>query len=70
MAKRTPELGYLVKMASRRSHGFQSSSPHVLLIAEVAKIPSVAEMVTLIGLAMSCGHTEAYLYFAQRLKSG
>jgi hypothetical protein len=69
-AKRTEELGYLVKMASRRSQGFHSSRPQEWLMAEVARIPREAFMVTLMGLAISCDHTEAYLYLAQRLKSG
>lgn len=39
-------------------------------MAEVARIPRDALMVTLMGLAISCDHTDAYLYLAQRLKSG
>ena len=70
MAKRTLERGYLSMMAVRRSHGFQSSSPQLLLIADVAKIPSVALSVMLIGLASSCGQMDAYLLLEYRLKSG
>ena len=53
MAARVPASQYLSRMASRRSHGFQSSRPQVLLMAAVDKMPSDAERVTAMGFVKS-----------------
>jgi len=53
-AKRVPPDQYRVIMASSRSHWFQSSRSHALLMAAVARIPSVADNVTAIGFVKSC----------------
>jgi hypothetical protein len=55
-AKRTSLLQYLLMMASRRSHWFQSDRPHALLMAAVDRIPRLAERVTAIGLVIICDH--------------
>lgn len=40
--------------------------PYLLLMAEVAKIPRLAERVVAIGLEISCVHSGAFFVFAQR----
>lgn len=48
-ANRAPDDGYLLRMAVRRSHWFQSLRPQALLIAAVERMPKEAEIVTEIG---------------------
>lgn len=52
-AKRLAGVQYRSRIAERRSHGFQSDNPHVLLMAAVAKIPKVAARVTIIGCTIN-----------------
>ena len=56
MAKRVLADQYLSRIAPKRSQGFQSSSPQLLFMAAVARIPSEADSVTESGCVMSCDH--------------
>lgn len=47
---------YLSRIASSKSHGFQRSTPQLLLMAAVERIPRDAERVTAIGLVISWDH--------------
>ena len=48
-----PAVQYLVMIASKRSHWFQSARFQLALMAEVDKMPRLAEKVTAIGLVNS-----------------
>ena len=69
-AVREPAVQYLVKMASNRSHWFQSANPQALLIAAVDKIPRLADNVTAIGLLNSCDHIAPVFVLLHRAISG
>jgi len=68
-AKREPPLQYLSMIASKRSHWFQSSRFHALLIAAVERIPNDADKVTAIGLVSNCDHIAPHRVVLQRERS-
>lgn len=61
---------YLVMIASKRSHWFQSANPHALFIAAVDRMPRLALRVTAIGLVKSWLHMAPVFVLLHRAMSG